>query len=34
MNWIHLSLDRGQWQALCEHGNERSGYRQGGESLD
>jgi hypothetical protein len=24
MNWINLAQDRGQWRALCEHGNEPS----------
>jgi hypothetical protein len=25
VNWIHLALDRDQWRAVCEHGNEPSG---------
>jgi hypothetical protein len=33
---LHLAQDRGQWQALCEHDNERLGgfhIRQGISSL-
>jgi len=24
--WIHLTQNRGKWQALCQHGREPSGF--------
>jgi hypothetical protein len=34
VHWIHLTQDRGQWRALCEHGNELPSSMKGREFLD
>jgi hypothetical protein len=26
VNWIYLAQDRAWWRAVCEHGNETSGF--------
>jgi len=34
MDWIELAQDRDRWRALCECGNETSGFIKCGEFLD